>query len=56
MQLSQLFAQGCQLKCEVEVSGTPQCIAPYKGNGNASSTELIYGTTDGKIGHVMLTE
>ncbi|XP_076807399.1 BBSome complex member BBS7-like isoform X2 [Clavelina lepadiformis] len=47
---------GCDLSCEIEVSGAPQCMTPFKGNGGEEEKELVYGTSDGKIGHVMLAD
>nr|CAB3225183.1 Bardet-Biedl syndrome 7 protein homolog [Phallusia mammillata] len=42
------------LKYELEVPGPPQCVVPFKDTGGEEGMELVYGTTDGKVGHVML--
>nr|XP_002127808.1 Bardet-Biedl syndrome 7 protein homolog [Ciona intestinalis] len=47
--------EGCELKYEAEVSGSPQTAVAYKGNGGEEGRDLVYGTSDGKLGHVLLT-
>jgi len=54
--LKKICSQGSILKCEIEVPGVPQCVVPFKFDGGENGQELVYGTLNGKIGHVMLTE
>ncbi|XP_078261730.1 BBSome complex member BBS7 isoform X4 [Rhinoraja longicauda] len=49
-------AVGSDLLYEVEVPGVPQVLALNNGNGGDSGEELIYGTSDGKIGLVQITQ
>ena len=35
---------------EAEVAGPPTTLAMFNGNGGESGREVIYGTSDGKIG------
>ncbi|EDO41699.1 predicted protein, partial [Nematostella vectensis] len=46
--------QDSDLLYEVEVAGPPLVMALYGGNGGPSGEEVIYGTSDGKIGLVQL--
>lgn len=39
---------------EVEVAGPPQVLALYNGGGGVSGEEVLYGTSDGKIGLIQL--
>ncbi|XP_032873072.1 Bardet-Biedl syndrome 7 protein isoform X1 [Amblyraja radiata] len=48
--------KGSDLLYEVEVPGVPQVLALNNGNGGDSGEELIYGTSDGKIGLVQITQ
>ncbi|XP_051895219.1 Bardet-Biedl syndrome 7 protein isoform X2 [Pristis pectinata] len=48
--------KGSDLLYEVEVPGVPKVLALNNGNGGASGEELIYGTSDGKIGVVQITK
>nr|XP_039265008.1 Bardet-Biedl syndrome 7 protein homolog isoform X1 [Styela clava] len=45
---------GTELRYEIEVAGVPQCIVPYLGNGGEDGNEIIYGTVDGTIGHIVV--
>ncbi|XP_072112204.1 Bardet-Biedl syndrome 7 protein isoform X2 [Mobula birostris] len=48
--------KGSDLLYKVEVPGVPKVLALHNGNGGDSGEELIYGTSDGKIGLVQLTK
>ncbi|EMP38572.1 Bardet-Biedl syndrome 7 protein like protein [Chelonia mydas] len=43
-------AMGSDLLYEVEVSGPPTVLALNNGNGGDSGEELLFGTSDGKLG------
>uniref|UniRef100_H2Y5K0 Bardet-Biedl syndrome 7 protein homolog n=1 Tax=Ciona savignyi TaxID=51511 RepID=H2Y5K0_CIOSA len=47
--------RGCELKYEAEVSGAPQSITGYKGDGGEGKGRWCTGTGDGKLGHVLLS-
>ncbi|KAG8454093.1 hypothetical protein GDO86_000653 [Hymenochirus boettgeri] len=42
--------EGSELMYEVEVPGPPSVLSLNNGNGGESGEELLYGTSDGKIG------
>lgn len=46
--------QDSDLLYEVEVAGPPQVLALYNGSGGVSGEEVLYGTSDGKIGLIQL--
>ncbi|KAJ7357670.1 Bardet-Biedl syndrome 7 protein [Desmophyllum pertusum] len=46
--------QDSDLLYEVEVAGPPQVLALHNGNGGLSGEEVLYGTSDGKIGLIQL--
>ncbi|XP_069781264.1 Bardet-Biedl syndrome 7 protein isoform X2 [Narcine bancroftii] len=48
--------KGSDLLYEVEVPGIPNVLALNNGNGGDSAEELIYGTSDGKLGLVQITK
>ncbi|XP_059821056.1 Bardet-Biedl syndrome 7 protein isoform X4 [Hypanus sabinus] len=48
--------KGSDLLYKVEVPGIPKVLALHSGNGGDSGEELIYGTSDGKIGLVQVTK
>ncbi|XP_042652742.1 Bardet-Biedl syndrome 7 protein [Tyto alba] len=47
--------QGSDLLYEVEVPGPPTVIALNNGNGGDSGEEIVYGTSDGKLGVTQIT-
>ncbi|XP_042193764.1 Bardet-Biedl syndrome 7 protein isoform X1 [Callorhinchus milii] len=47
--------EGSNLLYEFEVSGEPTVLALHNGNGGNSGEEIIYGTSDGKLGLVQIT-
>ncbi|XP_075472148.1 BBSome complex member BBS7 [Ascaphus truei] len=47
--------EGSDLMYEVEVPGPPSVLALNGGNGGDSGEELLYGTSDGKIGLIHIT-
>ncbi|XP_006007349.1 Bardet-Biedl syndrome 7 protein [Latimeria chalumnae] len=47
--------QGSDLLYEVEVPGPPTVLALNNGNGGDCGEEVLYGTSDGKIGLVQIT-
>ncbi|GCB66885.1 hypothetical protein scyTo_0013629 [Scyliorhinus torazame] len=48
--------KGSDLLYEVEVSGAPNVLALHNGNGGDSGEDLLYGTSDGKLGLVQITK
>ncbi|XP_041050183.1 Bardet-Biedl syndrome 7 protein isoform X2 [Carcharodon carcharias] len=48
--------KGSDLLYEVEVPGTPKVLALHNGNGGDSGEDLLYGTSDGKLGLVQITK
>ncbi|KAJ1216858.1 hypothetical protein NDU88_004457 [Pleurodeles waltl] len=48
--------QGSDLKYQVEVPGPPSVLALNSGNGGVSGEELLYGTSDGKLGLIPITD
>jgi len=49
--------KGCALFYEVELPGSPSCMTEYIPNEDLSTDfQVVYGTMDGKIGHVLLNE
>jgi Bardet-Biedl syndrome 7 protein len=40
---------------EAEVAGPPKTLSLYNGDGGFTGREVIYGTSDGKIGLIELT-
>eukprot|EP00075_Anas_platyrhynchos_P022788 XP_027312041.1 Bardet-Biedl syndrome 7 protein [Anas platyrhynchos] len=47
--------QGSDLLYEVEVPGPPTVLALNNGNGGDSGEEIVYGTSDGKLGLTQIT-
>ncbi|XP_034627715.1 Bardet-Biedl syndrome 7 protein [Trachemys scripta elegans] len=47
--------QGSDLLYEVEVSGLPTVLALNNGNGGDSGEELLFGTSDGKVGLIQVS-
>ena len=43
------------MRYEVEVSGPPCVLALYNKTGGESGDEVLYGTSDGKVGLVQIT-
>ncbi|XP_076319591.1 BBSome complex member BBS7-like isoform X4 [Tachypleus tridentatus] len=43
-----------QCVCEVEVEGPPSALCLYQNDGGPTGEEILYGTSDGKIGLVSL--
>ncbi|CAH2300647.1 Bardet-Biedl syndrome 7 isoform X1 [Pelobates cultripes] len=48
--------QGSELLYEVEVPGAPSVLTLNDGNGGESGEEILYGTSDGKIGLIQITK
>ncbi|KAM4808655.1 BBSome complex member BBS7 isoform 1-T3 [Rhinophrynus dorsalis] len=48
--------EGSDLMYEVEVPGPPSVLALNNGNGGESGEELLYGTSDGKIGLIHIAK
>ncbi|XP_018420239.1 PREDICTED: Bardet-Biedl syndrome 7 protein [Nanorana parkeri] len=48
--------QGSDLLYEVEVPGPPSVLALNGGDGGESGEELLYGTSDGKIGLIQIAK
>jgi len=49
--------KNCTLFYEVELPGAPSCLTEYIPHEDISTEyQVVYGTMDGKIGHVMLSE
>lgn len=47
--------QGSDLLYEVEVPGPPTVLALHNGDGGDSGEEIVYGTSDGKLGLIQIT-
>ncbi|NXS45280.1 BBS7 protein, partial [Balaeniceps rex] len=47
--------QGSDLLYEVEVPGPPTVLALNNGKGGDSGEEIVYGTSDGKLGLIQIT-
>ncbi|KAM3672856.1 BBSome complex member BBS7 isoform 2-T2 [Ammospiza maritima maritima] len=47
--------QGSNLLYEVELPGPPAVLALSNGNGGDSGEEIVYGTSDGKLGVTQIT-
>ncbi|XP_070273011.1 BBSome complex member BBS7 [Myotis yumanensis] len=47
--------QGSDVVFEVEVSGPPTVLALHNGNGGDSGEDVLFGTSDGKLGLVQIT-
>ncbi|NXW31013.1 BBS7 protein, partial [Phaetusa simplex] len=47
--------QGSDLLYEVELPGPPTVLALNNGNGGDSGEEIVYGTSDGKLGLIQIT-
>ncbi|XP_019389548.1 PREDICTED: Bardet-Biedl syndrome 7 protein isoform X2 [Crocodylus porosus] len=47
--------QGSDLLYEVEVPGPPSVLALNKGNGGDSGEEVLFGTSDGKLGLIQFS-
>lgn len=48
--------EGSDLTYEVEVPGPPSVLALNSGDGGESGEELLYGTSDGKIGLIQIAK
>lgn len=48
--------QGSELLYQVEVPGAPSVLTLNDGNGGENGEEILYGTTDGKIGLIHITK
>uniref|UniRef100_A0A8C5LHY1 Bardet-Biedl syndrome 7 n=1 Tax=Leptobrachium leishanense TaxID=445787 RepID=A0A8C5LHY1_9ANUR len=48
--------QDSELLYQVEVPGAPSVLTLNDGNGGESGEEILYGTTDGKIGLIHITK
>nr|XP_033794211.1 Bardet-Biedl syndrome 7 protein isoform X2 [Geotrypetes seraphini] len=48
--------QGSDLIYEVEVPGPPTVLALHNGDGGESGEDLLYGTSDGKLGLSQITQ
>ncbi|KAG2466262.1 BBS7 protein, partial [Polypterus senegalus] len=48
--------QASDLKYEIEISGPPTVLELNNGNGGDSGEEILYGTSDGKLGLVHITD
>nr|XP_061793449.1 Bardet-Biedl syndrome 7 protein [Nerophis lumbriciformis] len=48
--------QGSELAYEVEVPGQPSVLECYNKDGGKSGDDVLYGTTDGKIGLIQIGE
>ncbi|XP_068136433.1 Bardet-Biedl syndrome 7 protein [Hyperolius riggenbachi] len=46
--------EGSDLKYEIEVPGAPSVLALNGGDGGESGEELLYGTSDGKLGLIQI--
>ncbi|XP_038625212.1 Bardet-Biedl syndrome 7 protein isoform X1 [Tachyglossus aculeatus] len=47
--------QGSDILFEVEVPGPPTVLALHNGNGGDSGEEVVFGTSDGKLGVIQIT-
>eukprot|EP00069_Balaena_mysticetus_P019254 bmy_02485T0 len=47
--------QGSDVMYEIEVPGPPTVLALHNGNGGDSGEDLLYGTSDGKLGLIQIT-
>ncbi|XP_027399494.1 Bardet-Biedl syndrome 7 protein isoform X2 [Bos indicus x Bos taurus] len=47
--------QGSDVTYEIEVSGPPTVLALHNGNGGDSGEDLLFGTSDGKLGLIQIT-
>ncbi|XP_066089945.1 Bardet-Biedl syndrome 7 protein isoform X1 [Saccopteryx bilineata] len=47
--------QGSDMMYEIEVPGPPTVLALHNGNGGDSGEDLVFGTSDGKLGLVQIT-
>lgn len=47
--------QGSDVMFEIEVSGPPTVLALHNGNGGESGEDILFGTSDGKLGLVQIT-
>ncbi|XP_045146150.1 Bardet-Biedl syndrome 7 protein [Echinops telfairi] len=47
--------QGSNLRYEVEVPGPPTVLALHNGNGGDSGEDLLFGTSDGRLGLIQIT-
>ncbi|KAM8969275.1 Bardet-Biedl syndrome 7 protein [Sarcophilus harrisii] len=47
--------QGSDMMYEVEVPGPPTVLALHNGNGGESGEDLLFGTSDGKLGIIQIT-
>ncbi|XP_045441970.1 Bardet-Biedl syndrome 7 protein isoform X2 [Pipistrellus kuhlii] len=47
--------QGSDVMFEIEVSGPPTVLALHNGNGGDSGEDILFGTSDGKLGLIQIT-
>ncbi|XP_048189524.1 Bardet-Biedl syndrome 7 protein isoform X2 [Perognathus longimembris pacificus] len=47
--------QGSNVMYEIEVPGPPAVLALHNGNGGDSGEDLVFGTSDGKLGLIQIT-
>ncbi|XP_036170891.1 Bardet-Biedl syndrome 7 protein isoform X1 [Myotis myotis] len=47
--------QGSDVVFEIEVSGPPTVLALHNGNGGDSGEDVLFGTSDGKLGLIQIT-
>ncbi|XP_070647107.1 BBSome complex member BBS7 isoform X1 [Bos indicus] len=47
--------QGSDVTYEIEVPGPPTVLALHNGNGGDSGEDLLFGTSDGKLGLIQIT-
>uniref|UniRef100_A0A3Q2IL64 Bardet-Biedl syndrome 7 n=1 Tax=Equus caballus TaxID=9796 RepID=A0A3Q2IL64_HORSE len=47
--------QGSDVMYEIEVPGPPTVLALHNGNGGDSGEDLMFGTSDGKLGLIQIT-
>uniref|UniRef100_A0A8D0Z2V9 Bardet-Biedl syndrome 7 protein homolog n=1 Tax=Sus scrofa TaxID=9823 RepID=A0A8D0Z2V9_PIG len=47
--------QGSDVMYEIEVPGPPTVLALHNGNGGDSGEDLLFGTSDGKLGLIQIT-
>ncbi|KAB1282067.1 Bardet-Biedl syndrome 7 protein [Camelus dromedarius] len=50
-----LVLQGSDVMYEIEVPGPPTVLALHNGNGGDSGEDLLFGTSDGKLGLIQIT-
>ncbi|KAG8535645.1 hypothetical protein GDO81_028101, partial [Engystomops pustulosus] len=55
MSINAIYFKGSDLLYDVEVPGLPSVLALNGGDGGESGEELLYGTSDGKIGLIHIS-